>query len=395
MAVRPLMQDVQRHHEVRHNDKVTFTELFFDLIFVFTIIQLSSAMADNYTWIGVLETFVLVLAVWWVWVYTTWVTNWLDPEKGPVRALLFVMMFFGLLLSTSIPAAFDGRGLIFAGAYVTMQVGRSLFTLFALHGRSPTNYRNFLRICVWLSVSGVFWILGAFAAGEARLLLWVLAIGIEYLSPAANFYIPGLGRAAAEDWDVSGPHMAERCALFILICLGETILATGRTFTSTTIDPATVLAFTTAFISTIVMWWVYFRFGRERAARLIETSTRPGELAWSAYTYAHIPIVAGILVTAVGAEFMLDHPLERAGWATISAIVGGPCMHLLGNAWFKALATGHPPLSHLAGAIALLLLLPVTSVLDTLHLGMAATAVLIGVAAWELIAVSSGGAVVD
>ncbi len=134
------------------------------------------------------------MAVWWVWIYTSWVTNWLDPEKTPVRLLLFGLMLAGLVLSTSIPQAFESKGLAFAGAYVVMQVGRSLFMVWALKGHSPGNYHNFQRIACWLALSGLFWIAGAFAQGDARFALWAVALVIEYVGPSLGFRTPGLGR---------------------------------------------------------------------------------------------------------------------------------------------------------------------------------------------------------
>src|SRR4249920_3616122 len=109
------------------HSRVTNAELFFDLVFVFAVTQLSHTLLHHFTPLGVVQVTLLFLAVWWVWVYTTWVTNWLDPDLTPVRILLFLLMFGGLLLSTSIPTAFEGRGLWFAIAYATMQVGRTLF----------------------------------------------------------------------------------------------------------------------------------------------------------------------------------------------------------------------------------------------------------------------------
>jgi hypothetical protein len=134
------------------------------------------------------------------------------------------------VLSTSIPDAFGSRALTFAGAYVFMQLGRSLFMLWALRGHNPGNYRNFLRVNAWLVLSAVFWIAGALAQDNARVALWATALAVEYLSPSIGFWTPGLGRSTTADWDVEGGHMAERCALFIIIALGESVLVTGATF---------------------------------------------------------------------------------------------------------------------------------------------------------------------
>ena len=155
----------RRPHE--HN-RVTSVELFFDLVFVFAITQISHFLLANFTPLGALETAILMLAVWWVWVFTAWITNWLDPDQTAVRLMLFALMIAGLLLSTSIPKAFEGRGLVFASAYVAMQVGRSAFFLWSVPKSDLGQHRNFIRILAWLSASGMFWIAG----GLAGWLVW-------------------------------------------------------------------------------------------------------------------------------------------------------------------------------------------------------------------------------
>ncbi|MHC2297354.1 low temperature requirement protein LtrA [Rhizobium mongolense] len=217
------------------DSKVSYLELFFDLVFVFSISQLSHALAAHYTLLGAVEAALMTFAVWWVWVFTAWVTNWLDPEKMPVRGMLVALMLLGLVLSASIPEAFGDKGLLFAAAYVLMQVGRSFFALYAMKDAGRSNYLNFIRISTWLAVAGVFWIAGGFLEHEGRLITWIIALLIDYAGPASGFFVPGLGKSTAADWDVSGAHMAERCALFIIICLGEAILVSGRTLFGTAV----------------------------------------------------------------------------------------------------------------------------------------------------------------
>jgi low temperature requirement protein LtrA len=363
--------------------RVTFLELFFDLVFVFSISQLSHALAAHYTPLGALEAGLMTLAVWWVWIFTAWVTNWLDPDKMPVRGMLVVLMLLGLVLSASIPEAFGDKGLLFACAYVAMQVGRSLFMAYAVKQASSLHYRNFIRICIWLIVSGVFWIAGGLLEHEARLVAWLIAIAIEYAGPASGFFVPGLGKSTADDWDVSGAHMAERCALFIIICLGEAILVSGRTFSELPFSTLTAVVFATGFVGTVTMWWLYFRFGHERAAHRIEHDETPGSIARQAFTYAHIPILAGIIVHAVAVEFMFSHPHETGDIGVVAAVLGGSGLFLAGNLWFKGATSGKPPLSHFAGLVLLILLAFVAPFVEVYVMGMLATLVLIVVAAWE------------
>ena len=167
---------------------------------------------------------------------------------------------------------------------------------------------NAVRITAWLSTSAVFWIAGGLVQGQSRLVLWAIALAIEYISPAVRFWIPGYGASAVADWVVEGGHMAERFAGFIIIALGESIVVTGATFADLTWTPENVAAFVSAFVGSLAMWWIYFNKGAEAGSEQISRSSEPGRLARLAYTYLHMPIVAGIIVTAVADELVLKHP---------------------------------------------------------------------------------------
>jgi low temperature requirement protein LtrA len=373
---------VRRGHE--HN-RVTFVELFYDLVFVFAVTQLSHGLLEHLTPLGALQTALLMIAVWWAWIDTAWITNWVDPERAPVRLLLFALMLLGLVLSASIPKAFEERALTFALAYVAMQIVRNLFMLWALRRHDDGNFRNFLRITAWHLIDAPFWVAGALAEGPARLALWAIAIGIESTAPMVGFRLPGLGRSATTDWVVEGAHMAERCALFIIIALGESVLITGATFAGLTWDTPHVGAFLVAFIGSVAMWAVYFNIGAERGSRQIASSADPGRIARNGYTYIHILIVAGIIVTAVGDDLVLHHPGGATDWKTAAVVLGGPGLYLIGNSLFKRLSAPNYPLSHTAGLAMLAMLTATVPFATPLLLGAAATAVLIVVAVWETI----------
>ncbi|MFK3791442.1 low temperature requirement protein A [Pseudomonas piscis] len=369
--------------------KVGMVELFFDLVFVFAVTQLSHALLAHLSLAGVLQVALLMVAVWWVWIFTSWITNWLDPQTLPIRLGLFVLMVAGLLLSSSIPKAFGDRGLLFAAAYVFMQVGRTAYSLWAVRGEPLNMIRNFQRILLWLMFSGVFWIAGGLLQGPGRLACWTLALGIEVLAPSLYFWVPGLGRSTLEDWNIEGNHMAERCALFVIIALGESLLVTGATFAELATTGQGLLGFIVAVLGSIGMWWVYFDSGAERAHHRIAHSTDPGRQARIAYTYIHLLIVAGIIVSAVADELVLIHP-DHARQAGVLVIIGGPWLFLLGCALFKWVMNDRPwpPLSHLAGLAGLTLLLPVAlgQVFSALALGSLTTLVMLLVAAWETLA---------
>jgi low temperature requirement protein LtrA len=370
-----------------NHHRVTYVELFFDLVFVFAITQISHTLLKHFTPLGVLQVSILFLAVWWVWIYTSWITNWLDPERTPVRVLLFVMMLAGLVLSTSIPSAFEERGLAFGIAFAAMQVGRTAFMYFAVPAGQAALKVNFVRILVWLSVSGVLWVAGGFAHGQNRLVLWGLALAIEYVSPAAAFWTPGLGRSSINDWAVEGGHMAERCALFIIIALGESVLVTGATFADLKWTPETIGGFLIAFTGSLAMWWIYFHKGADAGAHNIVHVKDPGRVARLAYTYLHLPIVAGIVVVAVGDELVLAHPDGHSDMKTVLSLVGGPLLFLAGAIMFKHTIHGWWQLSHMAGIAALIVLAPFGQLLSPLILSAVTTAILLIVGAWEAVSI--------
>jgi low temperature requirement protein LtrA len=372
----------------QHN-RVTYAELFFDLVFVFAITQISHTLLAHFTLPGVLQVTLLFLAVWWVWVFTTWVTNWLDPEKTPVRLLLFAMMLGGLVLSTSIPKAFEDRGLWFAIAYVTMQVGKTIFLWQSTSVSRPRIRMNAVRITAWLSTSAIFWIAGGIAEGQWRMALWAVALVIEYASPALRFWIPRYGASSVADWVIEGGHMAERCALFIIIALGESILVTGATFAELAWTSEQILAFVSSLTGSIAMWWIYFHIGAEAGSEQLSRSDEPGRLARLAYTYLHMPIVAGIIVTAVADELVLHHPGGHADLKTVVTATGGPLLFLFGTVLFKYSFRGFVQLSHGAGIIALGVLAWFASALSPLMLSGLTTSILIAVAAWEMLSLRS------
>jgi low temperature requirement protein LtrA len=292
-------------------------------------------------------------------------------------------MLAGLVMSVSIPQAFDSRGLAFAAGYATIQIVRNLFMLWALREHSPGNYRNFKRIAAWHALAAAVWVAGGLVDGEARLAVWTVALAIEFLAPAIGFFLPGLGRSTVADWDIVGGHMAERCGLFIIIALGESILVMGATFGKMAITPATVAAFLIAFLGSVAMWWIYFNIGAEKARRSIEAASDPGRLGRLAYTYLHIPIVAGIIVAAVGDEAILAHPGGSTSVSVGCVVLGGPALYLAGNILFKQAIWGRMPLSHLGGLAMLAALVPLAFLVSPLALAAAATVVLVIVAAWE------------
>jgi low temperature requirement protein LtrA len=375
----------------QHN-RVTYAELFFDLVFVFAITQISHTLLAHFTPLGALQVTLLFLAVWWVWIFTSWVTNWLDPEKTPVRLLLFAMMLGGLVLSTSIPKAFEERGLWFAIAYAAMQLGKTIFLWVSTPRSRPRTRMNAVRIAAWLSLSAVFWIAGGLAQGEWRLALWTIALAIEYVSPSVRFWIPRHGASSVSDWVIEGGHMAERCALFVIIALGESVVVTGATFAELTWSAESLVAFVSVLAGSIAMWWIYFHTGAEAGSERISRSSEPGRLARLAYTYLHMPIVAGIIVAAVADELVLKHPGGHSDAKTVISSIGGPLLFLSGTILFKQSFRGFLQLSHGAGIAALCALAWFASGMSPVMLSILTTAIMIAVALWETISLRPGAA---
>lgn len=361
------------------DQRVTYTELFFDLVYVFAVTQLSHTLLEHLSPVGAAQTLLLLLAVWWAWMYTAWLTNWFDPDHRGVRLVLLGSMLASLLMSAALPEAFGERGLLFAGAYVALQVGRTLFAVLAL-GREPALRRNFERIIAWLVAAGVLWVAGGLADGPARAALWLAAVAVDYAAPALGFVTPGLGRSRTTDWTITGSHLAERCQLFVIIAFGESILVTGATLGQPPLGQATVAAFVVAFASSVALWWIYFDRSAEDSGAVIAGSEDPGRLGRSAYTYFHLPMVAGIIVCAVGDELTIAHPGGHTDLAVAAVLLGGPALFLAGHALFKRAVFGVLSAPRLIAIAALAVLIPVSLVAPPLLLAALATLVVAAVA---------------
>lgn len=361
---------------------VTTVELFFDLVYVFAITQLSHLLLDHLTIHGALQTLLLLLAVWWAWTYTTWFANWFNPDRRAVRLTLFGVMLASLLMSSSLPEAFGERGLLFAGAYVTMQVGRSLFII-AASAEDPGLRRNFQRIICWAAAAGLFWVLGGFAEDSRREILWIVAVIIDCSGPAAGYVVPGLGRSTTHDWMISGSHMAERCQLFLMIALGESILVMGVTFADLEHTTSVILALVFAFCGSVAFWWLYFDQSAEAAGERIAADADPGRIARSAYTYAHLPLVAGIIVAAVGDELVIHHPTGHADEAIVATVVGSTALFIFGHLLFKRAAFGVFSQPRLIALPALALLALGGKERSPIVLSALSTAVVVAVILWD------------
>src|SRR3954469_7022704 len=327
-------------------------ELFYDLVFVLAVTQISHLLLKNLTWRGAGEAALVLLVVWWAWNYTTWVTNALDPEAVPVRLVVLAIMFASLVMAVAIPGAFADRALLFAGAYVAIQIGRHAFLTFVVADRDSQEREPALHILIWFCAAGVFWIAGALAAGTAQIALWLLCLAIDYAAPLFLYRVPGRPKLEPSAWDLETSHFAERFQLFVIIALGESIVVTGATTSELSLGIARLSAFGVAFLMTAAFWWLYFSYVAAIAQRRLELATERTTMARDGYTYLHVVLVAGIIVSAVGDEIVIQHPTETLPAAQLVAVVAGPIIYLVGHVLFRLAMAGSLSKRRLGGAIA-------------------------------------------
>jgi low temperature requirement protein LtrA len=310
--------------------RATFFELFFDLVYVFAITQLSHhLLATELSWVGAAETAFMLIAVYWAWNYTTWMANWFDPETVPVRLILVFVMLASLLMAVAIPAGFGDRALLLACSYLALQIGRNAFVV-AVTPPGPFN-QNFRHILAWSVLSAPLWVAGGLS-GELRWLLWLAALGMDLAAPLLRYWLPGVGSTPMSQWQIEGHHFGERFQLFVIIALGESIVLTGATASDTGLSGSVVVALGLAFLISTALWWLYFGGVARMVARQVSGSSadEAGAMGRDVYTYLHLPIIAGIVLTAVGDELLVGHPGDKLGVAGATVTLAGPALYLLG-----------------------------------------------------------------
>jgi low temperature requirement protein LtrA len=357
--------------------QATFLELFFDLVFVLALTQLSRGLSQHLTWSGAFQTLVLLLALWWVWVHTAGLTDIFDPRRPPIQLVVTATMLGTLVLAAVTPQAFGKQGLVFAGAYLGIQLGRSVFVVLVKPSREAR--RLYLRQLIWFGASAVPWFAGALTHHPTRAVLWALAVVMDSTATELRFPVPGRGRASTSEFAVTGGHLAERYRQFFIIALGESILVSGLAFGGSGLGAAHSTALVVSFATTALLWRIYiYRAGELLAAAL--TASRDPVLTGLASVYAHLTMVAGIVVTAVGQELVIAHPLghTRPAWTTV--ILGGPALFLAGRALFEYTVFARVSHDRPIGLLALTAAAPVTLHLPPLLAATAATVILAAIA---------------
>jgi low temperature requirement protein LtrA len=357
---------------------VTPLELFFDLVYVFAIGQLSHHLLEHVDLRTGAETVIMTLAVLYAWYMTAWGANWLEPDRLPVRVLLVGLMFASLLMSVAIADAFDGRAWLFVTGYLLLQAGRSAFLIVALRGRALGGH--FVNNLVWELLTGVLWVAGAVADPDARLVLWGLAVVASHGGAWALHWLPGRGRRIdLGHTEIAGGHLIERFRLFFIIALGETVLTMGTAFTDEPFELERLLALAIGFTGTVALWWCYFQRAERIGVEAAETAEDAGAVGWWG-TWTLTLIVLALIGIAVGDELGIAHPGDDATLGFTILTFGGPALFLLAQVFFLREAVGRVPRSRPLGLAALAILAVATAPL-TLIVGIAAsTAVLVAVA---------------
>jgi low temperature requirement protein LtrA len=375
-ADRPPVSSLVRPREVAR--AVTPLELFFDLVYVFTVSQLAHNLLDQVDARGMAETLVLTLAVMYAWFMTVWTSNWLDGDRQPVRLLLLGLMFASLLMATSITGAFGDRAGLFVIGYLAIQIGRTAFAAVAFRGHRL--HRHFVNALVWEVGTAPIWIAGIAVDGDARLALWGAAVLITYGGVIAGHPLPGRKSPFTSDSQIYAEHLLERFRLFFLIALGETVLTIGNAFANQPLQAERLLVLAVAFTGTVALWWCYFHRAEEIGTRAIRGAADAARIV-GVGNYTLILMVIGIVAIAVGDELAIAGPHDPSTAGTAVLIFGGPLIFLLAQLGFMRRASGRLSRPRVLACIGLVVLSVLTAPFGLLVAVIASSAVLVAVAA--------------
>ncbi|WDZ84061.1 low temperature requirement protein A [Micromonospora cathayae] len=368
--------------------RATFLELFFDLVFVFALTRIGTRAFEDLAlepggaqgWSPITgggKTLLLLLALWAVWQSTAWTTSRYDPYNFWLQTIVILALAASMVMGVAVPRAFTVAGLSFAVAYVVAQMSRPLILLFALgHGEER---QLKLRMLVVYGVTAVFWLGGTFLPSTPRVVLWTLALGIEYTAGRTGWPVPGLGRSTVSRWHLVGEHLAERYQQFFLIALGETILVTGLAYGSGPRNPARAAAFGLALVTSVLLWRIYFQRAGQILAEAVARARQPAVIGRSAAD-THLVMVIGVVGTAIGYELVIGYPLEHPEAAWIVLVLGGPLVFLAGRARFEYEVFGRVSPSRWVAMVALAVPLPVLVHHPPLIAAGTAAAILLAVA---------------
>jgi low temperature requirement protein LtrA len=351
---------MERAADQRDEHQVTPLELFFDLVFVFAITQVTGLLAHDPTWDGVLQGMLVLSTIWWAWNAYAWLTSAIDVDEGGVRIAMLGAMaaMFGVALA--VPGSFANDALLFGLTYLVVRVLH--LVLSAIPARADPGRRGaILRFAPTALLGASLLIVAAFVDGNARIVLWVAAIAMDYLGPV----VFGIGRG----WQVAPEHFAERFGLFIIIALGESFIAIGLGLgPDLELGSKVLIAATLGIIAISALWWLYFDVAAVIARRrLIGTQgVDLHQLAMHSYSYLHLPMIAGIVLFAFGLETTIAHVDESLVLVPAVGLFGGAALYLLGHIAFLLRITGRVFRRRTIGAAVLLALIPAAGAIPSL-----------------------------
>jgi low temperature requirement protein LtrA len=346
----PRAVETSAEQERGDEHQVTPLELFFDLVFVFAITQVTRLLADDPTWGGVLRGMLVLAALWWAWTTYASLTSAMDVDEGAVRLAMLTATGAMLIVALAVPGAFADDAVLFAVAYLLVRLIH--LVLSAIVGRDDPNRRSALVRFAPTAIAGAsMLVLAGFLEGNARIAVWVLALGVDYLGPV----VIGIGRG----WRIAPEHFAERHGLIILIALGESIIAIG-VGAGFALVPGVITAAMLGIVVISALWWLYFDVAAIIArTRLVEAKgLEQAQLARDAYNYLHLPMVAAIVLFALGLKTVIGHVGDTLDTVPAVALCGGAALYLLGHIAFLLRATGYLFRRRTIGAVLLLALIP-------------------------------------
>jgi low temperature requirement protein LtrA len=335
-------QSVQR-------EAVSPLELFFDLVFVFAVSQLSHHLLDHLSWRGAAETLVLLIAVFGIWSGTSFEATLLHIARSHARWLLLAVMLVGLFLNVAIADAFETGGWAFVVPLLVIQAGRSILMVVV----APTRMlrEHYGRLLYWIIATAPLWIVGAISDAESRLLWWSGAAVIDLAGTWLAHPLPGrVLRSEHVDFDAN--HMLERCRLFLIIALGESVLSSGTALADASRTLLTVVTGTCALVTIVALWGLHFAASGRLMDRYVETTTDP-ILAARRTVNGLLVSVAGLIAVAVGNELVIAHPQSQVSMALSLVLFGGPLLYLLSQTVYLWAVLGIRSLPRLAALAAL------------------------------------------
>ena len=363
---------------LRDKESVTPLELFFDLVFVLALTQCTALMAHEPTWEGLAKGLLILAVLWWSWGGYAWLTSLVDPEEGVVRIAMFGAMAAFLICALCVPDAFDDSALLFAVAYAGVR-GAHL-VLFAIGSRDDPNLRASVIALAISSAIGVGLLVAAsFADGVLQGAIWGVAILLDYGGPA--FF-------GVEGWRMVPSHFAERFGLIVIIALGESIVAIGVGVDTAEVDAGIVVAAVLGMIVAGALWWLYFDVVALVAERRLSRAA-PGRernaIGRDSYGYLHLPMVAGIVLLALGLKKTLGHVEEPLKIVPAVALLGGVAMYLLAHVLFRLRNVHRFSVQRLLTAVVLVALIPAGVELPALATLAILAAVLVALIVYETV----------